>query len=122
MCIIIMDTYGPSTATFTPLTDAQVERVRFSGDSTRTIAYHNRAMASVFGASEWAGLLELFQYFAPGDDEWEREWRIVQHRPVYSTPKTGSEAVAQVSPPQGWARHLNVWGCPNISDREMVAI
>ncbi len=71
------------------------------------MAYHNLAMASVIGAPEWAQLLSIFQFMAPVEDEWEREWRIVQKHPVYSIPRTGSDAVAQVSPPRGWAKVVN---------------
>ncbi|MEO6993449.1 MAG: abortive infection system antitoxin AbiGi family protein [Lacunisphaera sp.] len=97
------------------------EEKRFPGDSIRTKAYHNRAMASVFGAPEWAALLEIYQFLAPASDEWEREWRIVNPYPIYSIPKTGPEAVAQVSPPLGWAKETNLLKLPRHAVLHLVA-
>ncbi len=91
----------------------ELEQEKYPDDAARGMGYHNRAMAAVFGAAEWANLLDIFQYMAPAADEWEREWRIVQKLPIYSIPKTGHEAVAQVTPPQGWAQILNTLKFPN---------
>lgn len=97
------------------------EEKQFPGDSMRTMAYHNRAMAGVFGASEWATLLGIYQFLAPASDEWEREWRIVNPHPIYSIPKTGPEAVAQVSPPLGWANVTNLLKLPRHAVLHLVA-
>ena len=84
------------------------EERRYSGDTARTMMYHNKAMASALGAPDWGDLLEVFQFLGPVEDEWEREWRVAHPKPYYSIASSGKDAVADVSPPQGWAQFLNV--------------
>ena len=74
----------------------------------RAMAYHNAAAAALDGATVWAAFLLRFQYMGPRRDAWEQEWRIANPAPTYSIPKTPAEAVAKVSPPLGWAIHVNV--------------
>lgn len=83
------------------------ELTRHPTDLFRLRAYGNAAAAGALGASEWATLLQIYQYMAPASDAEEHEWRIVQPHPLYSIPRTAAEAVAQLSPAQGWARILN---------------
>jgi hypothetical protein len=84
-------------------------RIEYPDDKAWLMAFANKAMASaVPGTMLWAHLLQLYEYmehavFAP-----EREWRIVQPYPYYSIAEDAHEALAHVSPPEGWARFLNV--------------
>jgi hypothetical protein len=103
------------------VSSVRAEEIRFPDDSARRMAYHNKNMASVLGASEWAKLLDLFQYLAPLEDEWEREWRIVRGLPAYNIPQTGTEAVAKVSPPHGWTSVINVLNFPRSAVLYLVA-
>lgn len=99
--------------------DREIER--YPDDSFRTMAFFNRAAAGSIGAAEWGDLLSLFELMGPADDEWEREWRIVNRMPLSSIPRTGAAAVAQVSPPQGWAKVLNVLPIPTKAVPYLVA-
>ncbi len=85
-------------------------RIRFPDDAAWTMAYENKVVAGkVVGAALWANLLQLYEYMESSQFSCEREWRIVHHEPYYSLAGLRTEQViGDVSPPQGWAKHLNV--------------
>jgi hypothetical protein len=108
-----------------PLTDAL--RVLFGigyADVTRRIeqhpndagwlmAYENKhAAGAVAGSSLWAHLLQLWEYLEPAFSAPQREWRIVTPYPFYSLSEDKAKAIAQVSPPQNWAKFTNVLSIP----------
>jgi hypothetical protein len=84
------------------------EMARYPDDAFRVWSFHNANVAAYLGAKEYAALILLYQYMAPSKDRWEKEWRIPMRRPFYSIPMTARDAVAAVSPPKGWAKHVNV--------------
>jgi hypothetical protein len=101
---------GSVTAATKSLMSAAAAKIRSeadrdSGNKLWMMAYSNQQLAGVFGATEWAGLLEVYQFLAPAEDEWEREWRIVNKSPHSGIPKTGLEAVSRLTTGGGWATY-----------------
>ena len=84
-------------------------RILYPQDNGWLMAYENKTMASaVAGATLWANLLQLWEYFEPAECSHQREWRVVNDLLLYSLSENRREAIRQVSPPQNWAKHLNV--------------
>lgn len=83
-------------------------RVADPEDTGLLMAYHNKAVAGICGAAVWASLLQLYEYMEPEENSHQREWRMVNSIPDYSLDKPKHELIRQVSPPQGWAKHLNL--------------
>lgn len=88
------------------------EMAVFPDDRFRLHAFHNAAAAGYIGASEYAKLLLAYRYTAPYSDRDENEWRIVNKHPNYSIPIDPHDAIKAVSPPLGWAIHLNTIKLP----------
>lgn len=85
------------------------ERIRFPLDGFWRMAYHNKNVAAgVAGATLWARLLQLWEFLEPASSSQHREWRIVNPHPFYGLSHNKQEAIARVSPPQGWAKYTNV--------------
>lgn len=93
------------------------EEQRYPGDTFRTMGYQNSAAARAIGAPNWADMIDLYQFTAPSEDEWEREWRVVQSFPNYSSPMSADEAVKLVSPPVGWSQITAVLKPPSSAIR-----
>ena len=84
-------------------------RIAYPDDGVWQMAYENKVIASaIAGSSLWANLLQIYEYMEPATVAHQREWRIVNSQPYYSLSESKAEAIQQVSPPQGWAKHLNV--------------
>ncbi len=82
--------------------------IDYPDDDGLRMAFTNKAMATVVGAPLWADLLQIYEYIEPIEHSVHREWRIVNPRPLYGLPTSKSEVIRNVSPPKGWAIHLNV--------------
>lgn len=87
-------------------------RIRFPEDAGWTMAFENKNVAhAVVGAPLWANLLQLYEYMESSQFSREREWRIAQPDPLYGlADKRTEEVIDNVSPPQGWAKFVNVLG------------
>ena len=83
-------------------------RVANPEDTGLLMAYHNKAIAGICGATVWASLLQLYEYMEPEENSYQREWRMVNSLPDYSLDKPKHELIRQVSPPQGWATVMNL--------------
>lgn len=80
----------------------------YPDDKARAMAYHNKAMAMALGATDYASLLQLYEYFEPIENQYQNEWRVCNPDPNYGISQNISDAIADVSPPKGWAQFLNV--------------
>ena len=88
-------------------------RIKYPDDGGWLMAYENKHVASaVAGSALWANLLQLWEYMEPASFARQREWRIVNPEPLYSLSESKAEAIRQVSPPQNWAKFLNVVPIP----------
>jgi hypothetical protein len=84
-------------------------RVQFPDDKFQTkMGFENKAATGVMGSMLWASLLQLYEYMESSNFVDKREWRIVNPDPNYSIREITHAAIGQVSPPQGWAQHMNV--------------
>jgi hypothetical protein len=88
-------------------------------DAAERMAFTNKWMAKVQGAFPWSNLLTLYEYFEPAENAPQTEWRIVHPRPLYGYPSFESHGpewiksiIRKVSPPEKWARELNVVRLP----------
>lgn len=68
----------------------------------------NAAMAGFAGQHIYRCLLRLYEFMEPAKHSNEREWRIVNPMPNYSISNLTEDAIKEVSPPLGWAIHVNV--------------
>jgi hypothetical protein len=95
--------------------------IRFPDDAGWTMAYENKAVTgAVVGAALWANLLQLYEYMESSQFSCEREWRIVHPDSYYSLAgRRPEQVIDDVSPPQGWAEHLNV---AKIAPADVVAL
>jgi hypothetical protein len=83
--------------------------IKYPDDAAWLMSFENKSVAgAVAGATLWAALLQLYEYMEPADSAAQREWRIVHPHPYYSLSDLKEEVIRQVSPPQGWAKLLNV--------------
>jgi hypothetical protein len=94
------------TSLFTSAYRSTKERIPYPNDAFWAIAYTNRW--SGLGAPEYAALLGLYEFMEPSRHSYQSEWRIAQKVPLSGYPETTAEVIANVSPPQGWAKLLNV--------------
>jgi hypothetical protein len=69
-------------------------------------------MAGVQGGLLWSNLLTLYEYMEPAHHADQSEWRIVHPHPLYGYPSK-KEIIQRVSPPTGWAKHLNILRAPD---------
>jgi hypothetical protein len=84
-------------------------RIEYPDDAAWLTSFENKAVAgAVAGSTLWAALLQRYEYMESADFAGEREWRIVHPHPYYSLSDSKDEVIRKVSPPQGWARFLNV--------------
>lgn len=83
-------------------------RIEYPDDAAWQMAFENKAMAKVAGAMLWFNLLTLWEYLEPEKNSHQSEWRIVNKFPFYSLSENKAETIAAVSPPVGWAIHMNV--------------
>jgi len=82
--------------------------IEYPDDAALLMAFTNKAMADVAGARHWARLLQLYEYLEPIEHSGHQEWRIVQPYPYYGYADSKQEIIKAVSPPRGWATHVNV--------------
>lgn len=112
--VVYIDNNGPITESLRVIFEIGYRdceaRIRFPGDAGWEMAYENKAVAdAVVGAALWANLLQLYEYMESSQFFREREWRIAHPDPYYSLAGRRTERVIDdVSPPQGWAKCLNV--------------
>ncbi|MCU4118501.1 hypothetical protein N8A90_05310 [Variovorax sp. N23] len=122
--VIYVDEVGPVSDMWLALFMKAYEDVKTSigesEDSFRTMAYENKVIAGLVGAEIWPYLLQLYEYMEPGIVAHEREWRVVNKEPIYSLSSSKTEAIAAVSPPQNWAKYLNVLHAPREGVRALV--
>lgn len=84
-------------------------RIKHPDDGFWRLAFENKAAArGVAGARAWACLLGLWEFLEPASNAWQCEWRIVNPIPHYGLSNEKAEAISQVSPPRGWAKHTHV--------------
>ncbi|MFZ3084616.1 hypothetical protein [Rhodoferax ferrireducens] len=115
--VIYVEETGPVTETLKLLFAigyADVtSKIEYPDDGGWQMAYENKAAASaIAGSTMWAHLLQLWEYLEPAASAAQREWRIVNTEPFYSLSENKAEAIAQVSPPQNWAKFTNVVPIP----------
>lgn len=122
--VIYVDDRGPLTETFCSLFAEGyadlTRRINHPDDDAWLMAYENKNIAGALSGSVfWSNLLQLWEYLEPASSAAQREWRIVNPVPHYSLSKDKTKAIAQVSPPQGWANAMNVLPIPQ---SEVVAL
>jgi len=111
--VIYVDSDGPATEAWKNLfslgyRDLQ-SRIEYPNDGGWLMSYENKVIASaIAGSTLWANLLQIWEYMEPASAAQEREWRITNSMPNYSLSESKSEAIQQVSPPRGWAKHTHV--------------
>jgi hypothetical protein len=110
--VIYVDRKGPIFEALRWLFQAGYEQleaaIEYPDDAALRMAFTNKAMAGVAGGPLWAHLLQLYEYLEPIERSDQQEWRIVHPHPYYGLADSKSEIIKSVSPPQGWAKHLNV--------------
>lgn len=122
--VIYVEDQGPVTEALRVLFaigyDDVARRIKYPDDGGWLMAYENKHAASaIAGSTLWAHLLQLWEYLEPASSSHQREWRIVNSQPFYSLSENKAEAIAQVSPPQNWAKFMNVLPIPR---SEVVAL
>lgn len=85
-----------------------IAHINYPDDKAWLMSFENKAMAGSIGAMSWAYLLQLYEYMEPAANAYQREWRMVHPHPYYSLVEDKLEALARVSPPQGWGEFLDV--------------
>jgi len=93
---------------FTQLHSKAMAEEKYPDDAARQMWETSRAMAGVVGQPLYAHLLGLYRFMEPASNFSEREWRIVNPEPDYSISNETDKAINNVSPPEGWAKILNV--------------
>jgi len=111
--VLYIDRSGPVFEAMRQLFVSAYQEVKnivsvYPEDKGRAMAYHNKAMALALGARDYANLLQLYEYFEPVENQYQNEWRVCNPYPDYGISQNISEAIADVSPPKGWAQVLNV--------------
>jgi hypothetical protein len=95
-------------------------RIKHPEDGFWRLAYENKAAArGIAGARTWACLLGLWEFLEPAANAWQREWRIVNPMPHYGLSEDKAEAIAEVSPPRGWAKDTHLI---KVSPSDVVAL
>lgn len=88
-------------------------KIEYPDDGAWLMAYENKVAASaIAGSTVWAHLLQLWEYLEPAESASQREWRIVNPEPLYSLKEDKTQTIADVSPPQNWAKFVNVLPIP----------
>ena len=64
------------------------------------MAWTNRNMALMHGASKYGEFLSLYEILEPHENKWQKEWRAVQSEPFYADGST-QDHVKNISRP-GW--------------------
>ena len=111
--VIYIEDYGPATKAWCNLfaigySDLKC-RIKYPDDGAWLMAYENKAAANaIAGAALWANLLQIWEYMEPASVARQREWRVVNPEPFYSLSESKSEAIQQVSPPEGWAKFTHI--------------
>lgn len=111
--VLYLDDAGPlfeSLEAVFRVGEADLEsKIKYPDDSAWTMAYTNKAVAGgVAGSVLWANLLQIYEYLEPIASSYQNEWRVVNQQPYYGFAATTEEIIKNVSPPQGWAKMLNV--------------
>ena len=123
--VIYIDKDGPATDAWRNLfengyRDLQC-RIKYPDDGFWLMAYENKDVASaVAGSILWDNLLQLWEYMEPASVARQREWRIVNPEPLYSLSESKAEAIQQVSPPQNWAKLVNVVPIPRSEIKALI--
>lgn len=73
-----------------------------------SMAFTNKARAAIAGGVLYSNLLQLYEYLEPIESSEQQEWRIVHPHPYYGYKDSKEENIKNISPPQGWAKLLNV--------------
>ncbi|MBI5588823.1 MAG: hypothetical protein HY889_10735, partial [Deltaproteobacteria bacterium] len=109
--VIYTDTTGPISEAFGRLFRQAFEDLkskiedRSQGDK---MAFTNKAMSVAYGGRMYSNLLQIYEYMEPIENSYQQEWRIVHPHPYYGYEETKEKIIQAVSPPKGWAKHLNV--------------
>lgn len=111
--VLYIDRSGPVFEAMRDLFISAYQEVKrivtvYPDDQARAMAYHNKSMALALGAIDYANLLQLYEYIEPIENQYQNEWRICNQDPNYGISQNISDAIADVSPPKGWAQFLNV--------------
>lgn len=111
--VLYLDRSGPVFEAMRELFVSAYQEVKkivgvYPDDRARAMAYHNKAMATALGAVHYANLLQLYEYFEPVENQYQNEWRICNPDANYGISENITDAIADVSPPKGWAQFLNV--------------
>lgn len=110
--VIYIERHGPVTAAlqmlFTIGYEDVTRSIEYPDDEGWLMAYENKNVASSIARSTmWAHLLQLWEYLEPASSSQQHEWRIVNTMPLYGLSENKDEAIAQVSPPQNWAKYTH---------------
>jgi hypothetical protein len=73
-------------------------------DTSRQMAYTNKNVAAILGATKWARFLSEFEYMEPHPNKFENEWRYVRPEPLYSN-RTLGDVIAAVNDEESFAKY-----------------
>lgn len=66
---------------------ADVDRAvnaQYPEDSFRKMAYTNKNIAGILGATKWAQFLAVYEYMEPHEHKYQHEWRYARPEPFYN--------------------------------------
>lgn len=111
--VVYVDEEGPFTDALKELFSIGYKdvtaRIEYPDDKGWLLAYENKnAAGAIAGSRMWYDLLTLWEYLEPAASACQREWRVVNPQPLYSLRQDKAESIAQISPPQGWAKWDNL--------------
>lgn len=104
--------HGPVTESlrflFTQTYQKAEAEQRYPDDAARQMWEISSVMAGIGGQELYAHLLRIYQFMEPARHSNESEWRIVNPNPDWGIARSTEEAIKEVSPPLGWAKHTRV--------------
>ena len=86
-----------------------LQNVRYPDDKFYWMGYENKNVAGVIGAKEWVKALNIYEYLEPYKNKQQKEWRIVNPRPLYGFANSKEEIIKNIDPPQKWAQFTHVF-------------
>lgn len=83
----------------------EIVNSQYPEDGFRQMAYTNKAVAGLLGASKWVNFLNFYETMEPYENSYEREWRFSRPDPLYNDDPI-PQVVDNLNNDRGWSRHI----------------
>lgn len=84
----------------------RVVTAQYPEDSFRKMAYTDKNIAAILGATKWAQFLAFYEYIEPHEHKYQHEWRYARSEPFYNNDPIERTA-KMLDQDAGWTRFVS---------------